>query len=107
MRRIVLVPLLGAAIAGCTSVEKMRGPNGETLVSASCGGIALDYGDCVRRISEECPNGYAILNGTTEQYQMSSGNGSWSANPYYGQGYGSFNSVPIITRNVMAVCKGA
>jgi arylsulfatase A len=65
---VVLIIVIATAfmlLAGCTSVQTMRGPDGGTLVSASCDGSLFDYGDCLRRIAEavgqERPNIVVIM----------------------------------------------
>jgi len=69
-------------LGGCVSPQELKGPNGRTAYSMSCGS-QLDA--CYHKAKKVCPNGYDILDrasgtvaapyggamGATQQYNLS------------------------------------
>ncbi len=91
---------------GCTSATEFSGPSGERMVSVSCDGLAQNVGDCLRRISDECPRGYSIVGANSTTTPIMTGGNSFALNGYgNGGGGGGFSGGGYIGRNVIAACK--
>lgn len=105
MKKILMATAIAFGLAGCATSTEMAGPNGERMIAAQCHGIMLDYADCIKKISEECPNGYRLAGGDKTQGQSAWANAGSSYSANGGQSWGSAGSMPVIMREVMAFCK--
>lgn len=92
------VYLLAAAIVlgGCATSRTITGQDGKPLHKISCDGTALSIDACYEKAGELCGTaGYDIVN---QQGQ---------ATPFFIASGGSFTSGAMVTRTVLARCKGA
>lgn len=55
--RYALCAVAALALAGCTTVSEVRGPDGKVAYSLDCG---ADRGGCYKKAGELCPNGYTV-----------------------------------------------
>ena len=92
-------------VAGCTHATEFAGPSGERMVSVSCDGLANDVGNCLRRVSDECPNGYQLVGGGSSSTPIATGGNSFGGGVRDYSGGGGFTGGNYISRNVIAVCK--
>lgn len=99
-KRLSVTAMALVTLAGCTSVQEVRGPSGQRIVVASCPGSANTVADCLNAIADKCgPSGYQVLNNAQHR-----GMGSTQyVDAYTGQAYG--NSFETIDREVTAVCR--
>lgn len=75
------------------------------MVSVSCDGLAQNVGDCMRRVSEECPAGYQLVGGGSSTTPIYTGGNSYGWGGGSGGGGGGMTGGGYISRNVIAVCK--
>lgn len=71
-----LVALMSCIVlAGCASVtpEKFIGPSGSAAYTMKCSGSGLDWDDCYKKAGEICPNGYEIIDKSSDVIGGASG----------------------------------
>lgn len=90
------------ALSGCSaSVDEMRGPQGEFLMSVNCSKKFQDWGTCMQAVSETCSKkgmGYQVIQRNAER---TSGSYAYiDANTGMAQG----NSYSGNNRQMFAVC---
>lgn len=69
MKNLVLMflaVLAGVVLAGCASVKKVKGPNGEDAYQVQCGNAVKNK--CIEKAAELCPNGYNLLERNADHY---------------------------------------
>lgn len=101
MKKVILLAAV-SLLSGCSaSVDTMRGPQGERMMSVNCSKKFQDWGTCVKAVSETCSEigmGYSII-----QRNAESTSGSYAyidANTGMAQG----NSYSGTNRQMFAVC---
>jgi hypothetical protein len=53
-------------LAGCASVKKVTGPNGEIAYQVQCGKAAT--GACTSKADDLCPHGYNLIDRNSDLY---------------------------------------
>jgi hypothetical protein len=53
--------LCAALLAGCVTVNEVKGPDGKPALAVKCG----DATACYKKAGELCPDGYDFVNSTT------------------------------------------
>ncbi|HTN93025.1 MAG TPA: hypothetical protein VMJ33_00435 [Gallionella sp.] len=64
MKNLVLMLLV--VLAGCASVKKVKGPDGEDAYLVQCGKAAT--GACTEKANDLCPQGYNELERNADRY---------------------------------------
>jgi hypothetical protein len=70
---------MALALAGCTTVERVPGPDGETHLSINC---KRSMTNCYQQAAKSCPDGYAIVDKADESRVVSNGGQVVTANRY-------------------------
>lgn len=60
MNRPIVLILVLALVAGCTTTQEIRRPNGDVEYLIACG-ASLGWNICYERANEVCPNGYTTI----------------------------------------------
>jgi len=64
MNRLLLIILV--VLAGCASVKKVKGPNGEEAYLVQCGKAATSA--CTSKANDLCPHGYNLVDRNSDLY---------------------------------------
>ena len=60
MNRPIVLMLVLALVAGCTTTQEIKRPNGDVEYLIACG-ASLGWNICYERANKVCPTGYATL----------------------------------------------
>lgn len=60
MNRPIVLMLVLTLVAGCTTTQEIKRPNGDAEYVIACG-ASLGWNICYERANEVCPNGYTTL----------------------------------------------
>lgn len=82
-------------LSACAMSKTITGPNGEIMHHVSCSGSVLTWADCYEKAGKLCPQGYAVENAVGQDH------GTTATFNQFG-----FYAGPIITRELLIICKG-
>ena len=63
---LIVISLILTACAAPQQHQQFVGPNKKTAYSLQCSDMGLSLGECYKKAGELCPEGYNIINSTTE-----------------------------------------
>ena len=67
MGRIFILGAFVALLAGCAvPVTQVTGPDGRPAYVMKCSGYMRDRQDCLAKAGEVCPNGYALVDDSSQ-----------------------------------------